>query len=319
MNKATKIWLIIAASSVLLGLIMFAGVMTVLKWDFTKLSTTKYETNTYSVAEDFSSISINTDTADIVFLPSDDGKCKIVAVEDKNEKHSVSVKDGTLNIELVNTKKWYQYIGINFVTPKLTVYLPEAEYASLTVKLSTGDVSIPKEYKFDSIDIKASTGDISCLASASGNIKIKTSTGKINVENLSADSLDLEASTGSITVKGVQCGNIKQRITTGKTAFTDVTCKDLTSRGDTGDITLSGVIAAGKFSIERSTGNVKFDKCDASEIFVLTDTGDVTGTLLSEKIFFPKTDTGKIDVPKTMSGGRCEITTDTGNIKINID
>ena len=49
MKKATKILLMIAASAVLLGLIIFAGVMTVLKWDFTKLSTTKYETNAYSV------------------------------------------------------------------------------------------------------------------------------------------------------------------------------------------------------------------------------------------------------------------------------
>ena len=30
-------------------------------------------------------------------------------------------------------------------------------------------------------------------------------------------------------------------------------------------------------------------------------------------------DTGKIDVPKTTSGGKCEIITDTGNIKISID
>ena len=45
MSKITKIWLIIAASFVLIGCIIFGGVMTMLKWDFTKLSTDKYETN----------------------------------------------------------------------------------------------------------------------------------------------------------------------------------------------------------------------------------------------------------------------------------
>jgi len=81
---------------------------------------------------------------------------------------------------------------------------------------------------------------------------------------------------------------------------------------------LKNVNAAEKFSIERSTGDVKFDGCDAAEVFVKTDTGDVTGTLLSEKVFIVETDTGKVDVPKTVNGGRCEITTDTGDINISI-
>ena len=53
-------------------------------------------------------------------------------------------------------------------------------------------------------------------------------------------------------------------------------------------------------------------------MFVETDTGDVTGSLLSDKVFITKSDTGSIDVPKTVTGGKCEITTDTGDIKIEI-
>ena len=63
---------------------------------------------------------------------------------------------------------------------------------------------------------------------------------------------------------------------------------------------------------------MKFDGCDAGELLVHTDTGDVSGSLLSEKIFIVRTDTGKISVPASVSGGRCEITTDTGDIKINL-
>jgi len=81
---------------------------------------------------------------------------------------------------------------------------------------------------------------------------------------------------------------------------------------------LNNVIAAEKFSVERSTGDVKFDGSDAAEIFVRTDTGDVTGSLLTHKVFITKTDTGKVDVPKTVDGGRCEIITDTGDIALDI-
>ena len=82
------------------------------------------------------------------------------------------------------------------------------------------------------------------------------------------------------------------------------------------DISLKNVIATEKISIERSIGDVKFDDCDATEIWVETDTGDVTGNLLSEKIFITETSTGDVNVPKSTKGGKCEITTSTGDIYI---
>ena len=87
MSKSAKIWLLAAASLVLFGTVIFLGVMTMLNWNFSKLSTDSYETNTYEINESFSGISVNTNTADIRFLPSDDEKCSVVCYEKKNEKH----------------------------------------------------------------------------------------------------------------------------------------------------------------------------------------------------------------------------------------
>ena len=81
---------------------------------------------------------------------------------------------------------------------------------------------------------------------------------------------------------------------------------------------MENVIAADSFTIERTTGDVTFDRCDASEIFVKTDTGDVRGSLLSEKVFIAQTDTGSVTVPRVGSGGMCQINTDTGDIFITI-
>jgi DUF4097 and DUF4098 domain-containing protein YvlB len=100
--------------------------------------------------------------------------------------------------------------------------------------------------------------------------------------------------------------------------FSSVTCQALVSDGDTGDMILNSVTATEKFIITRDTGDVRLDGCDAAEIFITTDTGDVKGSLLSEKVFIARSKTGKIDVPKTVNGGRCEITTDTGNINIKL-
>jgi hypothetical protein len=49
-----------------------------------------------------------------------------------------------------------------------------------------------------------------------------------------------------------------------------------------------------------------------------TSTGSVKGTILTPKIFMIRSDTGKINVPETTTGGICRIRTSTGNISITI-
>ena len=66
MTKTTGVWLLTAFSLILLGLILFGGVMTMLKWDFLKLSTYVYETNRYELQENCKNITIVTDTAEAV-------------------------------------------------------------------------------------------------------------------------------------------------------------------------------------------------------------------------------------------------------------
>ena len=301
MSKCAKIWLIIVSSLVVLGCGFFAGVMTMLDWDFTKLSTVKYETNEHQIEKDYKSISVITDTADIVFVPSTNMETSVVCREQNNMKHSVTVQDDTLVIEVADTRKWYEHIGIFFSSPKITVYIPSGEYALLSVKGDTGDVEIPNAFNFDSIDISVSTGDIKNYACASDNIKIKTTTGDITVSDITCE------------------GDVNIQVSTGDARLDDISCKSVISSGSTGDISLKNVISTEKYSIERSTGDVQLDRCDAAEIYIKTDTGDVRGTLLSEKIFIVATDTGRVNVPKTITGGRCEITTNTGDIRIKTE
>jgi len=319
MDTTTKIWLIVGAALVVLGIIAFTVVMTLNHWNFNKLSTVKYVTNTYPINIDFTDISIETDTADILFVPSDANSCEVVCREPENMLHSVTLEDGCLTVRVKDERKWYDHIGINIGSAKITVTLPQGAYQSLMVKGSTGNVDVPGDFSFKTIDISASTGNVECFASASESLKIHVSTGKIRVENLSAGDVDLRVSTGGVTTSKLDCtGILSIQTSTGKSTLTDVSCGTLTSTGSTGNITLENVIVAKDLSIVRSTGDVKFIKCDAAELNIKTDTGDVTGSLLSRKVFIAHTDTGRVDVPKTATGGKCEITTDTGNIKIEI-
>lgn len=319
MKRSTKIWLAIATSLLFVGTALFAVTMALCGWDFSSLATVEYSTTVHEIEEGFDNISVNTDTAKIIFALADDDKCRVECYEDAEAKHSVSVEDGTLVITKVNEKKWYENIGINLGSQKITVFLPRAEYASLRIDESTGDVEIPTGLTLQRIDVSVSTGNVKCYAVATEAIKISATTGSVRVQAPSAGAIDVSVSTGKVIISNTVClGEVKVGVSTGKTELTSVECKSLTSSGSTGDILLNNVIVEEGISIKRSTGDVNLDGADAGEIFIETDTGDVEGTLLSEKVFIARSDTGDIDVPKTTGGGRCEITTDTGDINLKI-
>lgn len=317
MKGKTKGWLIAASLLVLVGLAICAGTMQHIGWDFRKLGTEHYETNVYDITKKFNDIAINTDTADIAFELSADGKCKVVCHEIEKMPHSAIVKDNVLEITWTDNRELHEHIGIATETPEITVYLPRNEYDTLYIKETTGDIDIPKDFRFENIEICTTTGDVKCCASAEESFIIETDTGDIKSENISADKIELSVNTGDITLGNVDCeGPLKIGVSTGIADIRGVKCESLVSEGDTGDLTLTNVIASGNFNIERTTGDVIFKHCDAAEIFVRTDTGDVKGSLLSEKYFVIETDTGDVDVPRTTGGGKCEIITDTGDIEI---
>lgn len=295
MNKR---WMLAGAVVLVVGLVLFAAGMTALGWDFTALGTTKYVTNTHEITEDFSSLALVTDTADITFVPTE-GQCRVVCYERENGLHRVFVEDGTLTVQLEGQRAWYEHIGVNFASPKITVYLPQGVYGHVGIKTDTGAVEMPEDFQFKNADVSVSTGHIRWSASVEEAAKLRTDTGYVQVEDISLQSLSVTVSTGRAELKNIHC-------------------ETLSSEGNTGDILLENVIASGRLSVERDTGAVTLDGCDAAEIFIETDTGDITGTLLTDKVFVAHSDTGRVEVPKTGSGGTCKLDTATGDIKVTV-
>lgn len=314
-----KTWIAAAAVLVIVGAVVFTAAMTAVGWDFSKLNSAKYVTNTHAVTDDFSGIDLQVNTADVVFAVAEDGKCKVVCYEPENAKHAVSVANGTLTLRVKDERAWYEHIGFYFSAPKVTVFLPAGAYGDLLIEGHTGAVQLPKDFSFDSIAISESTGNITCHASAAGDVKIETSTGDVLLESISAENLIISTSTGNISVSDVQCrGNGTFRASTGNIRVTNMVCVNMLSTGSTGNIVLKNTVASQTITVSRSTGDVNFQDCDAGQLFVETDTGNVSGSLLTDKVFVTHSDTGSVRVPRTTTGGTCEITTDTGNIKITI-
>lgn len=317
MSKTKKTWLITAAVLAAAGLILFAAAMSVNNWNFSKLFSSAYHLSETVISDEFGSVSINTDTADICVLPAEDGICRISFYEPERIKHSASVENGVLVIRETDSRKWYHQIVIMPEQSKVLLYLPHDEYRSLSIEGKTGGMEISNAFTFGGVAIHTSTGNVDCFSDTAGGLTIQTTTGDIRLENLSAESVELHVTSGDVYVKSVSCErNMLINVGTGKSELSDVTCGSIASSGSTGNILLRNAIVYGKLQIDRSTGNIQLDKCDASELKLNTSTGDVTGSLLSEKVYITQSKTGSIHVPKTASGGRCEITTSTGDIRI---
>ena len=144
-------------------------------------------------------------------------------------------------------------------------------------------------------------------------------TGGIRVKNTEPKKAEFASGTGDMRIEGLKTeGSVSILTDTGDLKLRNVSCGDLTAESNTGDLRMENVLTAAAFNIKSDTGSVTFNDSDAAEITIITNTGDVNGTLLSEKVFLIETDTGDVNVPKSITGGRCEITTDTGDIDISI-
>lgn len=300
MRTSEKIMLVVAAFLIVLGIAVFVAAMSGNGWDFAKLSTVSYETNTYIVEEDFRNISIDTKTEDIQILLAEDGICKVVCFASEKENCNVSVENGVLSARVVYQKEWYDYIEIMGKTPKITVYLPNDQYGDLVIRESTGDIKIFEEFTFENVDISLNTGDVF-------------------LENMTAESLNLSLSTGDVMLKSMAClGDIKIVSTSGDVTAVNVTCENFTSQSSTGDLYMKNVIVKDLFFVKKTTGDVEFEACDAGKVTIQTTTGDVKGSFFSGKSFDVHTDTGDIEIPRDSSGGVCQITTSTGDVEIDI-
>ena len=281
MKKSKKIWIATAIGLVVLGALISVCALAVTGFNFKLLSTDNYKQNTYTVNEAFSNIKIGEISSNVYFEPSENGECYVLCNETDKMSHTVEVENETLTIKSQDLRKWYDLIGITFgETDEVTVYLPQNAYDTLHLEAVSGDIRISKNFSFTESQIVTISGDISFSA---------------NTEN----ALTLQTVSGNIELNSIKAENITAKTTSG-------------------DIELSNVIAADNIELKSVSGNVDLDESDANTLWIKTTSGDVEGELLTSKIFITDTTSGDINVPRSATGGNCEVTTTSGNIEFEI-
>ena len=298
----------------------------------------KLVTTEETLSGDFTNIDADVFWLDVALLPSPDGTCTYKAYTYETMPCTVTVENGTLKIDQPDNRKPHEQIGIVQGDVYLQLYLPADTYESLTFRGRTSDLAVPVQFRFQSVTVENSTGDIFIAAQVEESLNLTCSTGDIRITSTACKDISAYVSTGDIYADNITCDNLFARTSTGclfvdDSAVADaltlksstgskrlcnVTCGSLHSQASSGDLEMINVTVAGDVNITANTGAVEFTRFDAANITIETTTGDVDGTLLSDKIFFVDSNTGDVDVPHTTTGGTCQITTDTGDIEIDI-
>lgn len=305
------IWIPIVIGSVLLvvgGAIFGVGLAR-------SFADTKIETKTVEITEPIGDFAFDLDTSNLEFKVSDETK---VVYEDKESSyHEVKVENNTLSIVQKSNRKWYKLF--DFGSLHVTVYSPIFAFNNLTIKSSTGDVTIPEGYVFNNADIKLSTGNVRFKATVLESTKVEVTTGDVYLSDFNTKELTVKSSTGKINIDKMEVTNDASfQASTGKINVKDFTANNLTAKASTGKITLTNVVIANHLQLSASTGDIKLVDSDASSLDISTSTGDVDCVLLTGKIFDVDTDTGKKHVPASSGTGQCKVRTSTGDINIQI-
>ena len=342
MSRKKRVMLI-AAICVIVGALLCVAAMASVGFDLNNLNTTQYRTRTIDITEKFSDISISAGSTDVCILPSDDGVCSVVSVEEPDAPNSASVENGALIVAAsARGGHWYESIGINFgveAWPSVTIYLPESVYGDLSCKTAGGDVSAASGLTFAAADITTDSGEVCFDASAVGEARICTASGDVTSDGASANTLLVRTTSGGVRVTSPDAAQIELHSTSSDVSLTDASMPGmLTAETTSGDITItrakassasvkavSGDVSAlelyavGRLSVQTTSGEISLTHCDGDTLALTSASGDVSGSLTSYKNFSVRTTSGDVDVPPSvLDAGACDIQTTSGDVSLAV-
>ena len=317
-KKAIRFAVVCLAAGLLISFVALAA----LDFNFFEMGTMEPVTNTYAVSEGFTKISVWGSECDVRLIPSEDAACTVLCNETDRITHVVTVRNGTLTIERTDDRKWFEHIGFmwSYWGPiEVIVYLPEGAYDDLYIRTASGDVDVPGDFSFTQAEVDGVSGSIRFAADVKGALRLKAVSGSIQVGGVAPETLTVESTSGKVAVDAAEVGEaFSCKTVSGDQRIDRVTCRNASVYSTSGVVVASDLVASEQIRMEAVSGSLKLERCDADTLWLKTVSGDVTGTLRTEKAFLASTVSGSVHVPDSGAGGTCEVRTVSGSIRLDV-
>lgn len=233
--------LIIGASLVVLGIMFIVGgyLLAGRKLSGFNPKNNSYAEKTYECSGSIENIKVN-ERSDHLTVESGDVDKVTVRYYDRTDKELYNIKedDTTLIVER-NDEKDLHFFELNG-TDKSTV------------------ITVPREYK-GGIELHTSSGGMEIINITAADLTAENSSGSIKLENVTADSAKVHNTSGSIKLENITSGSdISVENTSGSITFTNVTADgDLNAKGSSGSIKLESIKASGSINLKNTSGSIK--------------------------------------------------------------
>lgn len=313
---AAHIAIIMAASFVLSALIFFGtgGVGTVTK----ELNGSEQNVNIEKVfdAAGINCINVDTSSTDVNFIPEDrrDIKVHLNGYSSSSEPELTVKQNGDrLDVYTRNNNRVIS-IGFNITNLKLDIYIPEDYSKDIKIRTSSGEVNIER-LNIENFTYDASSGDLTGEEFAPRSSRIETSSGEVRFRGFGGD-LELKTSSGDAEIEySSKSANTNITTSSGNITLTGFT-GDLHSRAQSGDIKVDYTDFNNSINMKSSSGEIEISLPTDSQFGIKVDTS--SGDIRTD---FSVTQTGKIDEDRlegTVGSSSNQITIDTSSGDVNI-
>ncbi|MBO5240706.1 MAG: DUF4097 family beta strand repeat protein [Clostridia bacterium] len=290
--KRMKIVLWIGAALLFLGALIFTISFALSGFNFEFLSNVQTVSKRFEESADnpIQSIAIDFDNAEIEVRVQDNIDALAIEYPQAQNKKGENISEikvdetqGAISI----VESYTTHINLfawNFKAPTLVVYLPQERVYALDLQTTTGAIRLCNgNLNVSKITLKATTGTIStkdCTVASTSEARFETTTGIVNVGELSAQTVVLQTTTGRLTAhKTITAENsISLATTTGSIETQNtITADTVIANATTGDLKINADIYANRITLATTTGDLNAriggKKADYS-ILVSHSTGD---------------------------------------------
>lgn len=302
-----------------IGLVFVLASLILSSFNLSFISSLQFADVSHPITQVFDSILIEEIDCNVVLLPSQDGTCTVISQEVPHLFNTVSVEDGTLTVRRRDERAWHERaLVFGAADPTLTVYLPEAQYDALTVRTTSGSIRTQAPLAFRSVRLKSVNGGIELSAAVKDSATLSTTSGSISAHDLQTATLTASSADGAIDLHRVSADTLNVVGVSGDVHLDDgVSARELYVEAADGNIILTAVNVTESLRIEGVSGNVAIFNTEFAAAYVETSSGNVTGTLPSEKQFDVQTASGVVLHPASGGVAPLRIRTVSGNVSFS--
>jgi lia operon protein LiaG len=271
----------------------------------------QYDVNEEKIfsTEGIKDINISSSLSDINIIEYDDTKVKVhiygkLYTEKKVEENKpvIELADGRLDIK--ENRNSGIHLGINFNIGEL--------FNRNEMKI---DLYVPKSYR-ENMKIDSSSGNVKADFLNLKEFALKTFSGDIKLDDVTADTANIETSSGNINAGNIQANDFKLKTFSGDSGFKSINAQKATIGSSSGNSSL-GTVKAKKFTCTTFSGNIGAAGIDSEDAYVSSSSGNISLRGLAGSMSV-KTFSGDVSAEYMQYPNNVTAKTSSGNITIKL-